>query len=1065
MLKLFIERPVLATVISILLVILGVISLFTLPVTQFPEIAPPSVQVAASYPGANAEVVARSVATPLEEAINGVENMTYMTSSSGNDGSVAINIYFKLGTNPDLAAVNVQNRVAKATSLLPAEVIQAGISTQKQQNSMIMILNLNSDEDVYDETFLQNYAKINLIPELQRVNGVGQVMVFGVKDYSMRIWLKPDRLVAYGLSPQEVMGSIREQNLEAAPGKIGENSGEAFEYVIKYKGKLNQPEQYEDIILKANTDGSTIQLKDVARIEFGSFTYSGDTKVNGRPSVGIAINQMAGSNANDIQVAILSIMDKAKGAFPKGINYTIGYSTKTFLDESIDQVTHTLIEAFVLVFIVVFLFLQDFRSTLIPAIAVPVAIVGTFFFMQLFGFTINLLTLFALVLAIGIVVDDAIVVVEAVHAKMEQSRQSARSATVRSMQEISGAIVSITLVMAAVFVPVGFMNGPAGVFYKQFAFTLAIAILISAVNALTLSPALCALLLKNPHHSDGSAHNGHQKRGFLNRFFHAFNAGFTALTNRYVGSLRFLVRNKWVGLSGLALVTAVTVWLMRTTPTGFIPSEDQGFIAYSLKLPAGASLRRTQKVADKIEGILHKTSAVEQHIEISGFNMIANSASPSYAAGFVKMKPYAERGAVKDLQQVVDSVSRQVAGVEEGRVDVFTMPTVPGFSNVDGFELLLQDRTGGKLDKLSATANAFIAELQKRPEIAAAFTTFDTGTPQFELEMDVKKAKQLGVSTSDILQTMQVYYGSTFASDFNRFGKFYRVIAQADAPYRADPSSLNGIYVRNTMGQMVPMTTLVTLKRVYGPEAVTRNNLFTSVAINGQAKPGYSSGDAIRAVEEVAKQKLPVGYTYEWTGMTREEIAAGGQSSLIFGLSLVFVYFLLAAQYESYVLPWAVLLSIPTGILGVFLFINLTGIDNNIYVQVGLIMLIGLLAKNAILIVEYAIQRRKGGMGLVASALEAAQLRLRPILMTSFAFIVGLVPLMGATGASAKGNHSISIGTAGGMLTGVVLGLFIIPVLFVIFQGIQEKLVRPKTAEEREVLAEEALADAPLNRN
>ncbi|WP_420148838.1 efflux RND transporter permease subunit [Spirosoma sp.] len=1059
MLKLFIERPVLATVISILLVILGVISLVTLPVTQFPEIAPPSVQVAASYPGANAEVVARSVATPLEEAINGVENMTYMTSSSGNDGSVAINIYFKLGTNPDLAAVNVQNRVAKATSLLPAEVIQAGISTQKQQNSMIMILNLNSDEDVYDETFLQNYAKINLIPELQRVNGVGQVMVFGVKDYSMRVWLKPDRLVAYGLSPQEVMASIREQNLEAAPGKIGENSQEAFEYVIKYKGKLNQPEQYENIVLKANTDGSSILLKDVARIEFGSFTYSGDTRVNGRPSVGIAINQMAGSNANDIQVAILAIMDKAKGAFPKGINYTIGYSTKTFLDESIDQVTHTLIEAFVLVFIVVFLFLQDFRSTLIPAIAVPVAIVGTFFFMQLFGFTINLLTLFALVLAIGIVVDDAIVVVEAVHTKMEKSRQSARAATLRSMQEISGAIISITLVMAAVFVPVGFMNGPAGVFYQQFAFTLAIAILISAVNALTLSPALCALLLKNPHAE------GHTKKGFLNRFFDAFNAGFTSLTNRYVGGLRFLIRHKWVGLSGLALVTAVTVWLMRTTPSGFIPSEDQGFIAYSLKLPAGASLQRTKKVADKIEGILHKTQAVEQHIEISGFNMIANSASPSYAAGFVKMRPYEERGAVKDLQQVVDTVSKQVAGVEEGRVDVFTMPTVPGFSNVDGFELLLQDRTGGSLDKLSATANAFIEEVQKRPEIAAAFTTFDTGTPQFELELDVKKAKQLGVSTSDILQTMQVYYGSTFASDFNRFGKFYRVIAQADAPYRADPSSLNSVYVKNSTGQMVPMTTFVTLKRVYGPEAVTRNNLFTSVMINGMAKPGYSSGDAIRAVEEVAKQKLPIGYTYEWTGMTREEIAAGGQSSLIFILSLVFVYFLLAAQYESYVLPWAVLLSIPTGILGVFAFINFAGIDNNIYVQVGLIMLIGLLAKNAILIVEYAVQRRQAGMGLLASALEASRLRLRPILMTSFAFIVGLIPLMSATGASAKGNHSISIGTAGGMLTGVLLGLFIIPVLFVIFQGIQEKISRPKTAEERRALAEEAFADAPLNRN
>ncbi|GAB3701111.1 efflux RND transporter permease subunit [Spirosoma flavus] len=1057
MFKVFIERPVLSTVISILLVILGLISLVTMPVTQFPDIAPPSVQVTASYPGANAEVVARSVATPLEEAINGVENMTYMTSSAGNDGSVAINVFFKLGTNPDLAAVNVQNRVAKATSLLPTEVVQAGIATQKQQNSMIMFLDLISTKDVYDETFLQNYAKINIIPELQRINGVGQALVFGVKDYAMRVWLKPDRLVAYGLSPQEVLAAIRDQNLEAAPGRLGESSAEAFEYTIKYKGKFNKPEEFDQIVLKANTDGSTILLKDVARLEFGSFTYSGNTRVNGKSATGIAIFQTAGSNANDIQIAIQAIMDKATKSFPSGIHYAVEYSTKKFLDESIDQVTHTLIEAFLLVFLVVFLFLQDFRSTLIPAIAVPVAIVGTFFFMQLFGFTINLLTLFALVLAIGIVVDDAILVVEAVHTRMEGGQQSARAATLRSMQEISGAIVSITLIMAAVFVPVGFMTGPAGVFYQQFAFTLAIAIAISAVNALTLSPALCALLLRNNHVADG---HSAKKSGLANRFFTAFNAGFNIATKRYVNISRLLIRHRWVSMSGLALVIAVTFWLVRTTPTSFIPSEDQGFIVYSLKLPSGASLQRTQAVSNRIDQMMRQMPAVHSHYGISGFNIITNSISPSYAVGFINLKDYKDRGAVQRLEDVMGLITSEIGKISEGQAEVFTFPTVPGFGNVDGFEMVLQDRTSGQLDKLSATTTRFIEELRKRPEIGAAFTTFDTGTPQFSLEIDAKKASQLGVSTGAILQTMQVYYGSTFASDFNRFGKFYRVIAQADQAYRADAASLNGMYVKNQSGQMVPITTVASLKRVYGPEVVTRNNLFNAVIINGTPKPGYSSGDAIRAVDEVAQKYLPTGYTYEWTGMTREEIAAGNQSGIIFLLSLVFIYFLLAAQYESYLLPFAVILSVPTGVLGVFWAIGLADIDNNIYVQVGLIMLIGLLAKNAILIVEYAVQRRRAGMALISSALEAARLRLRPILMTSFAFIAGLVPLMSATGSSAKGNHSISIGTAGGMLTGVILGIFIIPVLYVVFQKLHEKISGRKSIasleQDRELVANHA---------
>jgi len=1052
MFRKFIERPVLATVISILLVLLGILSLFQLPMTQFPDIAPPSVAVTASYPGANAEVVARSVATPIEEAVNGVENMTYMTSTSNNDGSMTLTVYFKLGTDPDKAAVNVQNRVAKATALLPTEVVQAGISTQKQQNSMIMVVNLMSDKEEFNETFLQNYAKINIIPDIQRVTGVGQAMVFGAKDYSMRIWLKPDRLAAYNMAPQEVLAAIKDQNLEAAPGRFGEGSKESFEYVIKYKGKLNKNEQYEDIILRADADGSVIRLKDVARVEFGSFSYGSDTKVNSKYGIGIAIFQTAGSNANEIQENINALMEKAKAAFPTGIETFNIYSTKEYLDESIDQVKHTLIEAFILVFIVVFIFLQDFRSTLIPAIAVPVAIIGTFFFMQLFGFSINLLTLFALILAIGIVVDDAIVVVEAVHAKMEKGRDP-RSATITSMQEISGAIISITLVMSAVFVPVGFMQGPVGVFYRQFAFTLAIAILISALNALTLSPALCALLLKNTH--AGGHHHDEEpaKKGFSKRFFAAFNTGFNAMTNKYSKSLQFLIKRKWITIAGLAIIGVATVWMMRKTPTGFIPTEDQGFAVYAVTMPPGSSLERTRQVVDKVEKIMKNMEATHNYLSVSGFNFLSNSSSATSGVGFVKMKPYKERGKVKDMNAIMGMMQAQLAGIPEASVFVFSMPTVPGFSNVAGFEMILQDRTGGPLDKLGNTAYGFIGELMKRKEIAFAFTTFNAGHPQYEVEVDDRKARQLGIPVADILQTLQVYYGSMFASDFNRFGKYYRVIVQADAPMRKEASSLDGIYVKNASGEMVPINTVVSLKRVYGPETVTRNNLFNAVTINGQAKPGYSSGDAIKAVQEVAAQYLPRGYAYEWVGMTKEEISAGNQTVIIFTLCLIFVYFLLAAQYESYILPLAVILSIPLGIFGVFAFINLFGIDNNIYVQVGLIMLVGLLAKNAILIVEYAVQRRRGGMGLVASAIRAASLRLRPILMTSFAFIAGLLPLMRATGSSALGNRSISTGAAGGMLTGVILGVFAIPVLYVIFQYLQEK-VSPKrmvvTAREEE---------------
>jgi HAE1 family hydrophobic/amphiphilic exporter-1 len=1046
MLKKFIERPVLSTVISIILLLLGGLSVFSLPITLFPDIAPPSVLVSASYPGANAEVVARSVATPLEEAINGVENMTYMTSNSSNDGSMSLTVYFKQGTNPDIAAVNVQNRVSKATSQIPQEVIQAGISTQKQQNSIIMFIGLYSKDSTYDETFLQNYIKINLIPKLQRIPGVGDAQPFGTKDYSMRLWLKPERLMAYNLSPLDVTNAVKDQSLEAAPGRFGQSSTQVFEYVLKYKGKLSKNEEYENIIIKSNTDGSVVRLKDVARVEFGSYTYSSNSKFNGHPTTGLAIFQTAGSNANDILTEAERQLKLFSKDLPKGIESVIMYNSKDFLDDSISQVKHTLIEAFILVFIVVFLFLQDFRATLIPAIAVPVAIIGTFFFLNVFGFTINLLTLFALVLAIGIVVDDAIVVVEAVHTKMESTNLTARAATIESMSEISGAIVSITLVMAAVFIPVGFMQGPAGVFYRQFAFTLAIAILISAVNALTLSPALCALFLKNPH-AQGEQHDHHgKKKGFGARFFDAFNASFNAMTGKYVKSLRFLFRNKWVGISGLVLIAAVTFLMMRKTPSGFIPTEDQGFLLYAVNTPPGSSLDRTHKAMNKIDSIIKLQPMADKRYNVEGLNFISNANASPYGAGFVRMKPYAERGEMKDLNQITNAMTMKIATeVKDANAFFFTFPTIQGFGNVAGFEFMLQDQSNGSLDKLNATTGQFLGALNQRPEIAYAFTTFASGNPQYQIEVDDNKAKQLNVSISDLLKTMQIYYGSSFVSDFNRFGKYYRVMAQADIPYRADAASLNGIYVKSTTGQMVPVNMLVTLKRVYGPETVTRNNLYTAVTINGVPKPGYSTGDAIKAIEETAAQVLPRGYGYEWTGMTREEKQSGSQIVFIFILSIVFVYFLLAAQYESYILPFAIVLSIPVGVFGVFAFIKLLGVENNIYVQVCLIMLVGLLAKNAILIVEYAVQRRAAGMELVAAALEASKLRLRPILMTSFAFIVGLLPLLSSKGASALGNRSIGAGAVGGMLTGVILGVFIVPVLFIIFQSLHERFGRKKT--------------------
>lgn len=1034
MLKKIIKRPVLATVISVLLVILGIVGMVSLPITKFPDIAPPTVMVTAAYPGANAETIARSVAPPLENAINGVENMDYITSTASNDGTLSITVIFKLGTDPDQAAINVQNRVAQVTNQLPAEVIQAGITTVKRQNSMIAMVSLTSKDGSMDDLFLENYAKINIVPELKRVKGVGDAMVYGNKDYSMRIWLDPNKLTSYNLTPSDVSRAIQTQNLEAAPGRLGERSKEVMEYVLRYKGKFTEPQQYENITIKALSDGSVLKLKDIARVEFGAYSYTVSSNFNKKPSVTMAIFQMAGSNANEVQIALQERMKELEKSFPAGMDYEIPYATKEALDQSIEQVIHTLIEAFILVFIVVYIFLQDFRSTLIPAIAVPVSIIGTFFFMKVFGFSINILTLFALVLAIGIVVDDAIVVVEAVHAKMEHKKLNPRAATMSAMSEITGAIVSITLIMSAVFVPVAFMSGSTGLFYQQFALTLAIAIVISAINALTLSPALCALFLKQHHGGT------HEKMNFKDRFFAGFNASFNKLTFRYGKAVLFLLKRKWIALVIIVAFGGLFAWMSMTTPKGFIPDEDQSFIIVTANLAPGASKDRTSKVVSDTEDLLMKNPAVEKVISVDGLNLFSGSMSSSAASIFVKLKKSGERGAVNNINEIIGQTQGMLSQDKRANFLVINTPTVDGFGNTSGMELVLQDRTNGELQNLGNISYGMMGALMQRPEVAVAFTTFDVTYPQFEVLVDEVKSAQLGVNVSDVLGVMQGYYGSIQASDFNRFGKYYRVLVQSTPEARQDKESLNGIFVKNNLGQMVPVNTLVSLKQVTGAEVVDRFNLFNSSNLTVMAAPGYSTGQAMAAVEEVSKQVLPPGYTYDYKGMSREEAGSSSQSVMIFGLCIVFVFFLLSAQYESYILPLAVLIAIPVGLSGVFVGITFADLSNNIYVQIALVMLIGLLAKNGILIVEFAIQRRRAGKSLIASAVEGAKARLRPILMTSLAFITGLIPLIFVVGPSALGNHSIGYAAISGMLFGTILGIFVVPVLFVVFQALHERI-------------------------
>jgi HAE1 family hydrophobic/amphiphilic exporter-1 len=1045
MLKTFIERPVLSTVISIIIVILGVLGYTTLPVEQYPDIAPPTIQVNATYPGASAETILESVIIPIEEQINGVEGMTYMTSSAANNGSANITVYFDQETDPDIAAVNVQNRVARANPLLPQEVIQTGVITQKQQTSALMFMSVYSENKDYDATYVQNYLKINVIPALQRVSGVGNVNVFANGDYAMRVWLQPEKLAAYNLIPAEVTAALREQSLEASAGSLGQNDGQSFTYNIKYGGRFKTEKQYEEIIIKALDNGQYLRLKDVAKIELDAQGYDSYGFTDGLPSVNMGIYQTAGSNAQVIIEQIKLELERLSKDFPEGVKYTINYDTNEFLTASMNKVRNTLIEAFLLVFLVVFIFLQDFRSTLIPAIAVPVSIIGTFFFLNLFGYSVNLLTLFALVLAIGIVVDDAIVVVEAVHAKIDQGAKSAKTATLNAMHEISGAIISITLVMAAVFVPVTFIQGPSGVFYEQFGITLIVAILISAVNALTLSPALCALLLKG-HDDDHEDKN----KGLLQRFYDRFNAGFNAATERYGRSLSFLYKNKWVSAVVLILAGVGIWWAAGTTPTGFVPDEDRGIIFMNVELPAGSSMDRTNEITQEIYEKATQLPGVRGVTVINGRSLISGAGN-NYGLGFVKLNDWDERKSDdQSANAIIGKLFGIAATIPDANIIFFAPPSIPGFGLSGGFEVNLMDKSGGSFEDLDAATQQFIGSLMQHPEIQYGQSAFNTRYPQYEMEIDVPLAKKYGVTVSSIFSTMQGYIGGVYAADFARFGKQYRVYVQAEPDDRTDKESLNELYIKTGSGEMTPITQFVTLKRVYGPQSVTRFNLYNSAKISGASNPGFSTGDAIAVVnQEIAK--LPSNYEVAYSGLSREEVSSGNQTMIIFILVIVFVYFLLSAQYESYLLPFSVLLSLPLGIFGAFISTKFMGLQNNIYFQIALVMLIGLLAKNAILIVEFALQRRRHGESLVDAAIHGAKARLRPILMTSFAFILGLMPLVTASGVGAEGNNSIGTGAAGGMLIGTILGVFVIPILFILFQWMQEKVSgKPVTEELKE---------------
>ncbi|TAH25819.1 MAG: efflux RND transporter permease subunit [Cytophagales bacterium] len=1046
MFAIFIRRPVLSIVISLFITFLGLLALTDLPVTQFPEIVPPSVTVTARYTGANAEVCAKAVATPIEKAINGVPGMTYLSSVCSNNGTTIITVNFKVGTDPDIAAVGVQNRVQAVIAEMPEEVIRAGITTEKDINSMLMYLNILSEDTTMDEKFVFNYTDINVLAELKRIDGVGFAVIMGEQDYSMRIWLKPDRMAGYEVSTQDIIEAIKNQNIEAAPGKSGESSGkevQMLQYVLRYTGKFFDPKQYENLVVKANPDGSMIKIKDIAEVEFGSLSYNMISKNNGKPSASIMLKQRPGSNAREVIQNVKNKMEELqKNVFPPGMKYNITYDVSRFLDASIHEVVRTLFEAFLLVSIVVFLFLQDFRSTIIPAIAVPVSLIGAFFFMQIFGFSINLLTLFALVLAIGIVVDDAIVVVEAVHAKMSEKHLPPKEATMEAMKEISGAILAITLVMTAVFIPVSFMSGPVGIFYRQFSLTLAIAIIISGINALTLTPALCAMLLK-PHES----HGNHQT--FLSKFFAGFNHYYEKLAGKYKWLLDLVAGRRMVTLATLIIFIAMAWGMSNILPTGFIPTEDQGVIYINVTTPVGATVERTDAILNKITEITDTIKSIQAISTLAGYSLITESAGASYGMGMIDLKSWDDR---KDnVKQIIEKLEEGTKDISDAKIEFFPPPTVPGFGNSSGFEFRIQDRTGsGDLQRTSKVTNEFIATLNSSPIINNSFTIFDASFPQYLIHIDQDLAAQKGITINNAMSTLQTLIGSYYASNFIRFGLMYKVMVQAAPRYRARPEDIAKLYVKNSRGEMVAFSSFVRLERVYGPEQLTRYNMYTSAMVNGEPAKGYSSGEAIEEIKKVAKEKLPKGFSYDWTGMTREEILSGNQAIYIFMICLLFVYLLLSAQYESFILPIPVILSLPIGIFGALFSLGILGLENNIYAQVSLVMLIGLLGKNAILIIEFALQRQKEGLSVRKAAIEGALARFRPILMTSFAFIAGLIPLVIATGAGAVGNRTIGTAAAGGMLFGTVFGLIVIPGLYILFASLLKINKKPRVIEEFE---------------
>lgn len=1049
----FINRPVLSTVISIIIVILGVIGLVSLPITQYPDIAPPTVSVSATYTGANAQTVLNSVVIPLEEAINGVEGMDYMTSSADNTGGAHVSITFKQGVDPDMAAVNVQNAVSTAQGLLPAEVTKIGVTTRKRQNSMLMVFSVYDESGKYDMSFIENYAKINIIPEVQRVQGVGEAFVMGA-DYSMRIWLDPERMAQYHLMPSDVSTALAQQNIEAAPGTIGERENQTFQYTLRYRGRLQTETEFENIVIRATQDGQVLRLKDIARVELGRLTYDFTNKVNGKTGVSCIAFQIAGTNATEIIEDISNVLAEAEKGLPEGMHINIAQNANDFLYASIDEVIKTLIEAFILVFIVVYIFLQDLRSTLIPAIAIPVALIGTFFFIYVIGFSLNLLTLSALVLAIAIVVDDAIVVVEGVHAKLDQGYTSTRKASIDAMSELGSAIVSITLVMMAVFIPVSFLPGTSGIFYRQFGITMAIAIGISAVNALTLSPALCAIFLK-PH---DESHKNEKNNTFIKRFHTAFNTTYNTLLGKYKKRVLGIIQHPYITIGSVVIGIALLVFLMKVTPTGFVPNEDTGTIMGTVDLAPGTSQDRTEVILAQVDSLIGSNDAIESHTQISGYNFISGQGS-NYGSFICKLKHWDERTIAQASNFVSGMLylkSREL--FKDAKVLFFGPPMIPGYSVTNGFSLNLQDKTGGSLDRFYEVAQEFIKQLQARPEISSAQTSFNPAFPQYMIDIDAAECMKAGLTPNDILTTLQGYIGGLYSSNFNSFGKLYRVMIQSERSERINLESLNKIKVRNGE-EMAPITQFIKISKVYGPNTIERFNMYTSMAITGNPADGYSSGQAIQAVEEVAAKYLPTGYGYEYSGMTREEQSTSGSATaIIFVLCFVFIYLLLSAQYESYLLPLAVILSIPFGLAGSFIFIQLLGAasnilpflgaaSNDIYMQIALIMLIGLLAKNAILITEFALDRRKMSMSITWAAVLGAGARLRPIMMTSLAMIVGLLPLLFAMGAGANGNRSLGATAVGGMLIGVICQIFVVPSLFVIFQYLQEK-IRPMVWED-----------------